>query len=437
MTKPHLTIAIPTYRNYQQLRWTLESLLRYTEYPYQIVVVNNGGPDDDDLVRRLCASMSFPDIAVLTPGENLGWMAAHNKVLEDCDTPFYCMLNDDVTFPPNSHTFWRGLLEWFGLPDVGAVGPGSNFVAGPQSILTMDPPPVFESSYLIGFCCLFRTEVLKAVGGLDASLPGGDDLDWSIRLRRAGYRLIGDKNHYLHHFGQQTGKRLKGEAWDSQASQEETNKALIRKHGLAAWYDCFTGGWRPVSGMVMEREEDTERHWYQGISASHKGERGANIGCGATRYGEAVNVDRAKRGAHGAGGMKFQETDTDIVSSADDLPFEDGEMDYLLCSHILEHLIDPIAALKEWRRILKPGGKLYLSLPDHEELATMAIDVTHVHAYTVESVKTLLSACGFSVEECYKAPIGAIRIKATRPKDGIDHGEYLKRYEQYKDNVCA
>ena len=41
----------------------------------------------------------------------------------------------------------------------------------------------------------------------------------------------------------------------------------------------------------------------------------------------------------------------------------DGSLDYVFSSHCLEHLEKPKEALKEWIRVLKQGGVLYLYLP--------------------------------------------------------------------------
>ena len=55
----------------------------------------------------------------------------------------------------------------------------------------------------------------------------------------------------------------------------------------------------------------------------------------------------------------------DVIAPADDLPMlGDGSEDFVLCSHLMEHLADPIRALKEWWRVLRPGGLLLLILPD-------------------------------------------------------------------------
>ena len=54
----------------------------------------------------------------------------------------------------------------------------------------------------------------------------------------------------------------------------------------------------------------------------------------------------------------------DFLSDARTLPLPDDTLDYLVSSHVLEHLPDPIAALHEWHRVLRPGGLLYLVVPD-------------------------------------------------------------------------
>lgn len=53
----------------------------------------------------------------------------------------------------------------------------------------------------------------------------------------------------------------------------------------------------------------------------------------------------------------------DITCDIIDIPLEDGTMDAILCSEVLEHLKNPILAVKEFGRILKKGGVLLLTAP--------------------------------------------------------------------------
>ncbi len=46
--------------------------------------------------------------------------------------------------------------------------------------------------------------------------------------------------------------------------------------------------------------------------------------------------------------------------------FSSGSYDALLASHVLEHIANPIAALHEWRRVVRPGGQLVIVVPHLE-----------------------------------------------------------------------
>jgi SAM-dependent methyltransferase len=53
----------------------------------------------------------------------------------------------------------------------------------------------------------------------------------------------------------------------------------------------------------------------------------------------------------------------DLVSDITSIPEPDAAFDAILCSEVLEHVPDPTKALDEFKRLLKPGGKLILTAP--------------------------------------------------------------------------
>jgi hypothetical protein len=54
----------------------------------------------------------------------------------------------------------------------------------------------------------------------------------------------------------------------------------------------------------------------------------------------------------------------DVVADAVELPFRTGSLDFLIANHVIEHLPNPIGALREWHRCLGENGRLYLTVPD-------------------------------------------------------------------------
>ncbi|PIP58155.1 MAG: hypothetical protein COX02_01785 [Candidatus Vogelbacteria bacterium CG22_combo_CG10-13_8_21_14_all_37_9] len=53
----------------------------------------------------------------------------------------------------------------------------------------------------------------------------------------------------------------------------------------------------------------------------------------------------------------------DIVGSVYELPFPEASFEIVLCMVVLEHLEDPKRAITEMYRVLKPGGKIIVSVP--------------------------------------------------------------------------
>ncbi len=56
----------------------------------------------------------------------------------------------------------------------------------------------------------------------------------------------------------------------------------------------------------------------------------------------------------------------DIVAGGDDIPLPDESQDFIVNSHVIEHFANPIKALIEWDRLVKPGGIIFMIVPHKE-----------------------------------------------------------------------
>ena len=59
----------------------------------------------------------------------------------------------------------------------------------------------------------------------------------------------------------------------------------------------------------------------------------------------------------------WDQTKIDIISDIIAIPEHDSSFDAIMCTEVFEHLPEPIKAIKEFSRLLKPGGHLILSAP--------------------------------------------------------------------------
>src|SRR5262249_47356628 len=87
---------------------------------------------------------------------------------------------------------------------------------------------------------------------------------------------------------------------------------------------------------------------------------------GATvRYGDRWDPDASRSLFPELGPADFPQPDTVVDFDCDGLrPFPDGSVDFVVASHVLEHVADPLRLLDEIHRVLRPGGIAILLLPD-------------------------------------------------------------------------
>jgi ubiquinone/menaquinone biosynthesis C-methylase UbiE len=149
------------------------------------------------------------------------------------------------------------------------------------------------------------------------------------------------------------------------------------------------------------------------LAAVKPGARVLDLGCGAGRFVAALRdagadpvgvelsaaaLERARRNVPGA--------DLRLVAADGSLPLGHGEVDVAWCSEVLEHVPDTIAFLTEVRRVLKRGGRLLVTVPDHGRLKRILLALAnydahydplgqHVRFYTRRSLARALLATGF------------------------------------------
>lgn len=98
------------------------------------------------------------------------------------------------------------------------------------------------------------------------------------------------------------------------------------------------------------------------LVATYAKGNGIDVCCGSHVFPGAVGIDMVKRGEPtDPTGENISQAD--IVCDAYRLPFKDATLDFVISSHGIEHL-NAFGALKEWARVLLPGGHLCLITPD-------------------------------------------------------------------------
>jgi SAM-dependent methyltransferase len=126
---------------------------------------------------------------------------------------------------------------------------------------------------------------------------------------------------------------------------------------------------------MFGRDNDAQRiRWVQRVvQAIPSGKRLLDAGAGELRnrafcgHLDYVSQDFCQYEGKGDGAAlqtgQWDTTKIDIVSDIVAIPAPDASFDVVLCTEVLEHLPDPLAALREFSRLLRPGGQLIITAP--------------------------------------------------------------------------
>jgi len=210
---PLVSIIICTRDYAELLRKAIDSIHSISTYTnYEIVIVDNGSRDPE-AVAYLASLVKRPGIQVIRDESPFNFSRLSNTGVAQSRGEVVCLLNNDIeVITPD----WiEEMLSFAIKPDVGAVGArlwypdgtlqhggvliGAGAVAGhyhlrlPRGNIGYFGRAVLqqELSAVTGACMMVRRKVFDEVGGLDEQIAVAyNDIDFCLRLRAAGYRII-------------------------------------------------------------------------------------------------------------------------------------------------------------------------------------------------------------------------------------------------------
>jgi len=200
----------------------------------------------------------------------------------------------------------------------------------------------------------------------------------------------------------------------------------------------------PVEWLVRQIAARHARFLARGLPP---GARVLDVGCGrgvtlaalAERGFEAHGVERSAAAARGVAGRARVHVATTLAEAG--LP--ERSFDAVLFWHVLEHLREPDAALAEAHRLLRPGGRLVIAVPNFSSWqarwagpAWFHLDPPrHLHHFPLAALRGLVERCGFAVEREHhfslrQNPFGWIQSAQNRSPRLPRNGLYTLLYER-------
>lgn len=246
-------IIVCVHNALSDVKRCLESVVRHTSPPYSLILVDDGsGPATSDYLRQFAG---LHKATLLTNEEARGYTRAANQGLRKSSAEYVVLLNSDTVVTPE----WLDRLVACAEsdPQIGMVGPLSS-TASWQSIPEIEfqgdwaanplPAGVTPADmaglvarhsarlyprvpFLNGFCLLIHQRVIRELGCLDEESFGdgyGEENDYAIRARNAGWVLAVADDAYVYHAQSRSYSDAERKRLSEQASD-----LLIRKHGRA------------------------------------------------------------------------------------------------------------------------------------------------------------------------------------------------------------
>ena len=165
------------------------------------------------------------------------------------------------------------------------------------------------------------------------------------------------------------------------------------------------------------------------VSELPEAEHALDLGCGDGRLttslrAAAVTAADVSQVALRRAADRLPDAEIASVQPDEPLPFVDGEFELVLCAETIEHVRDVQLFLSEARRVLRPGGGLALTTPDHGRRTALRLLMRgfdsefdplspHLRFFTRDSLTQLLDAMGFRIDSMRRES-GTLLVRATR-----------------------
>jgi 2-polyprenyl-3-methyl-5-hydroxy-6-metoxy-1,4-benzoquinol methylase len=160
--------------------------------------------------------------------------------------------------------------------------------------------------------------------------------------------------------------------------------------------------------------------------------RGVILGALAEQGFEVHGLEISAEAARGAD----PRAEIRIAENLTDAEYRTASFDQVIIWHVLEHINDPVGTLREVHRILKPGGRLIVAVPNFSSLqarctgaAWFHLDLPrHVYHFPLPALRQLLTLTGFHVRSVHhfslrQNPFGWIQSLMNRfeslPRNGL------------------
>jgi len=180
-------IVIPVWDQLEVTKACIDSIIRHTNYPYMLVMIDNGSNRETEDYLKYLKEERGAGMLLIRNSENLGFVKAVNQGIAASNAPYLCIMNNDTIAAAGWLKELVDVIE--SDPSIGLVNPSSNtsgqFPGEGESIddyaasLKKFKGRIQELYTCRGFCMLLKREVIEKLGALDEIYHMGyfDDTD--------------------------------------------------------------------------------------------------------------------------------------------------------------------------------------------------------------------------------------------------------------------